>query len=227
MSEPDNGAPKTEPSQPAKKGLTLLEAVLLLALLATAIVVSIRQMRLADDRMRAEGGPLVTLDCAGDDIREVLGTLARIGRKNLVLAPDVQGKVTMLLRNVPWEEAFRTVTANYGHVTVRTSKPDGLYVVTHKTLVRSLQTRTYPLKFVRPPGPYRARKPSDIASSGSSLDPNSGSPKQGFPLFRAIAAELSPAGTANFDQDSNAFIVTDIPDALDRIGCLVESADRP
>ncbi len=51
----------------------------------------------------------VSFDFMDADVRNVLRLLAQISAKNIVIADDVKGKVTLHLDNVPWEDAFGLV----------------------------------------------------------------------------------------------------------------------
>ena len=50
-------------------------------------------------------------DVKDADIRDVLRLLADTGKINIVVADDVTGRVTMRLRNVPWDQILCTVAA--------------------------------------------------------------------------------------------------------------------
>lgn len=54
----------------------------------------------------------ITFDFIDADVRNVLRILADISGKNIVIADDVKGKVTMKLDNVPWDEAFDIILNN-------------------------------------------------------------------------------------------------------------------
>src|SRR5207249_11854504 len=40
------------------------------------------------------------------DIRNLLGAISEISKKNIIVADDVKGTVTIKLRNVPWDQAL-------------------------------------------------------------------------------------------------------------------------
>ncbi len=54
----------------------------------------------------------VSFDFIDADIRNVLRVLSELGTKNIVVAEDVKGKVTIKLENVPLEEAFDVILKN-------------------------------------------------------------------------------------------------------------------
>jgi type IV pilus assembly protein PilQ len=56
----------------------------------------------------------VSLELSNADLHAVLRLFAEVGHFNLVTTEDVSGKVSVSLRNVPWDEAFRAVVASKG-----------------------------------------------------------------------------------------------------------------
>jgi type IV pilus assembly protein PilQ len=59
---------------------------------------------------RFRGAP-VDLDLKDADIRDVFRLLADVGRVNLVVDDKVDGKVTLRLKRVPWDQIACTVAA--------------------------------------------------------------------------------------------------------------------
>lgn len=59
--------------------------------------------------------PRVTLDVKDEDVRVILKSMQKqCGIRNLVLDPEVQGKGTFFLRDVPCKTAFDTVLRTMG-----------------------------------------------------------------------------------------------------------------
>ena len=58
----------------------------------------------------------VTLVVDDVPVAQVLQSLADLEQKNLVIAPDVQGVVSLQLRNLPWKQALQTVITSAGLV---------------------------------------------------------------------------------------------------------------
>jgi type IV pilus assembly protein PilQ len=58
-------------------------------------------------------GEPVNLDLQDADIHNVLRLLAEVGNINIVVSDKVKGKVTMRLRNVPWDQALDTIVSTY------------------------------------------------------------------------------------------------------------------
>jgi len=54
-------------------------------------------------------GRRIDLDLKDADIHNILRLLADVGRVNIVTADDVQGNITIRMRNVPWDQALDVV----------------------------------------------------------------------------------------------------------------------
>jgi type II secretory pathway component HofQ len=61
----------------------------------------------------------ITLQVKDADVREVIWSIAREGKLNIVIDSEVQGNVTASLKNVPCDEALETIVKTLGYVTVR------------------------------------------------------------------------------------------------------------
>jgi len=48
------------------------------------------------------------------DIKNLLGAVAEISKKNIIVADDVKGSVTIKLRNVPWDQALDIILKSKG-----------------------------------------------------------------------------------------------------------------
>jgi type IV pilus assembly protein PilQ len=54
-------------------------------------------------------GHPVSMDFQGVDLRSVLRTFAEISGLNMVIDPDVQGTVDIVLTDVPWDQALEVI----------------------------------------------------------------------------------------------------------------------
>jgi type IV pilus assembly protein PilQ len=59
--------------------------------------------------LRTEGPRFISLDFKDADIVNVMRILAAESGKNIVMSDDVKGKISIALRNVPWEQALDTI----------------------------------------------------------------------------------------------------------------------
>jgi hypothetical protein len=59
--------------------------------------------------------PTVTLDVKDEEVRDILKSMQRqCGIKNLAIDPEVHGKATFYLRNIPCAKAFDVVLRTFG-----------------------------------------------------------------------------------------------------------------
>ena len=84
------------------------------ALFAPAIARADRDLCAKDAKHH---GAAIDLDLERADLRDVLRLLVDVGRTNLVVGDNVEGKVTLRLKGVPWDAALCTVAAVH-HLTV-------------------------------------------------------------------------------------------------------------
>ena len=61
----------------------------------------------------------ISLDLEDADIQSAMRIIAEVSGFNIVLHPNVVGKVTLRLRNVPWEQAFELLLRDKGLYKVR------------------------------------------------------------------------------------------------------------
>jgi type IV pilus assembly protein PilQ len=60
----------------------------------------------------ASGGEPISMDLKDADLRDVLKTFAKMTNMQIVADDDVQGKVTISLRDTPWQEALDKILAD-------------------------------------------------------------------------------------------------------------------
>ncbi len=70
-------------------------------------------------QQRAFTGRRIDLDLKDADIHNVLRLLADVGQVNIITADDVQGTVSIRMRNVPWDQALDVVLQSKGLGMVR------------------------------------------------------------------------------------------------------------
>jgi hypothetical protein len=73
----------------------------------------ILRRRLIKEEKKVYKGELVTLKFKDADIRDVIMYLCKIGRLSVVFDPDVSGKITIDLKNVPWDQALNIILKTY------------------------------------------------------------------------------------------------------------------
>lgn len=158
-------------------------------------------------------GDKVTLSLRDADLVEVLRSFARLGELNLILHPGIQGKVTVELKDVPWDQAMSVILQMHGlgldisGQTVRIAPPDELL-----KLVRLEGSDPLPA----PPAVQRVRGPV------RHLD--------GRVLLRLLVEpetrRLTRRGRAALDKQGR-ITLEDVPHRVKALTRLIRALDRP
>ncbi len=155
-------------------------------------------------------GKKITIDLQDADIVNVIRLIGDVSGKNVVVAEDVKGKVTLKLKNVPWDQALDVIlkTKDLGQET----RGGIIRVVPQKKLDDEREAR---LKLAE----EREKKlPTTVRL---------------IPVNYAVAKEmkdqvqglLSARGKVTVDDRTNVIIVEDIRDNLDQAERLVRTLD--
>ncbi len=155
-------------------------------------------------------GKKVSFEFKDIDIHNLLRVIAEVSKKNIVVADDVTGKVTIRLRNVPWDQAFELIlrSKNLG-------KEEMGNIV-----------RVAPLKQLEEEAKLREeRRKAQIRQEELIV--------QLIPVNYATAQEmssrvkevLSERGTVTVDTRTNVLIVRDISSNISRARSLVQNLD--
>ncbi|MEL6187946.1 MAG: type IV pilus secretin PilQ, partial [Myxococcota bacterium] len=165
--------------------------------------------RLAPGRQRYTGRR-ISLDLKDADIQNVLRLLADVSKLNIVAADDVTGRITIKLRNVPWDQALDII--------LRAKQLD-------KTRNGNI-IRVAPLSVLRKEEELRlARLQAQVQ-----LEPLT---VRLIPVSYAVASDVAPQvkalltnrGDVNIDKRTNVLIVEDIADVLTKVERLVRTLD--
>ncbi len=155
-------------------------------------------------------GRRIDLDLKDADIHNILRLLADVGRVNIVTADDVQGNVTIRMRNVPWDQALDVVLQAKGLGMVRNGNL--IRVAPMATLQKERELRLAAAKQEYELTPLETRL---IPVSYASADE-----------LQARAKDLlSPRGSIAVDERTNVLIARDIAGNLNNIEELVRSLD--
>ena len=157
-------------------------------------------------------GHPVSMDFQGVDLRSVLRTFAEISGLNMVIDPDVQGTVDIVLTDVPWDQALEVILrGNALDYTV-----DGTIVRIAKidTLRKEQDARTQLAQSAANAGALAVRT---YTLSYAKAD-------QAAPLVKTSV--LSARGNVQIDPRTNTLIITDLPARLDTVQQLLSTLDR-
>lgn len=156
------------------------------------------------------GGRRIDLDLKDADIHNVLRLLAEVGRVNIVVADNVQGAVTIRMRNVPWDQALDVVLQSKGLGMVRQGN------MIRVALLDDLQKE-------RETAIARRKAEAQLAPLETRLIPVSYAEAK---EIQARAKELlSERGSIAVDERTNVMIVRDLAGNLNQIEELTRSLD--
>ncbi len=144
------------------------------------------------------------------DIKNLLGGIAEISKRNIIVADDVKGTVTIKLRNVPWDQALDIILKakglgkeEIGNIIrvapierLRAEQKDAAEAAKIKTALDPLKVRLIPVNYATAAG-----------------------------LVDKLKDALSERGTVSVDTRTNTLIVKDVQDSLIRAEGIVRNLD--
>ena len=170
------------------------------------------QQQIVGAQDKKYSGHPITMDFQGVDLRSVLRTFAEISGLNMVIDPDVQGTVDMILTDVPWDQALEVILrGNSLDYTV-----DGSIVRVAKidTLKKEQESRQQLQRASADAGTLAVRTFSLSYAKAA----------QAAPLVKR--AVLSQRGDVQIDERTNTLIITDLPARLETVSNLLATIDR-
>ncbi|MCC7070477.1 MAG: type IV pilus secretin PilQ [Deltaproteobacteria bacterium] len=155
-------------------------------------------------------GKKVTIDLQDADIVNVIRLIGDVSGKNVVVAEDVKGKVTLKLKNVPWDQALDVTlkTKDLGQET----RGGIIRVVLQSKLDAERQARLA----------LQEEREKKMPTTVRLIPVNYAVAKELQPQVKEI---LSARGKVAFDERTNVLVVEDIRDNLDQAERLVRTLD--
>ncbi len=155
-------------------------------------------------------GRKISLDFKDADIQDILRIIAEVANKNIITSENVQGKITIRMINVPWDQALDIIlqTNKLGMVQVgniiriaplselRKEEEAQLESKQKQEKLEALVTRIIPVNYA---------KASDLAAQVKTL--------------------LTSRGSVNIDTRTNSIIVKDVPKVVSESEQLVKALD--
>jgi type IV pilus assembly protein PilQ len=159
---------------------------------------------------RGYTGRRITLDFNDIDIRNLLRLIADVSKKNVVVADDVTGKVTVSLRNVPWDQALDIILKAKG--LGKQEIGNVIRIAKHEDILKEEEAAAKAIEARRPLLPLKVRLiPVNFARASE--------------VSTRVKDVLSERGTVSTDDRTNVLIVKDIQEALVRAEGLVRNLD--
>ncbi len=149
----------------------------------------------------AERGKPITLRFKNADIRTVIQTFAELGDVNIVVSENVRGTISLNLKEVPWDDAFKTVLQVHGLGAIEQEGMIGVMTMEEfeeRRKMVDLETEVFRIKYAD------ARGVSGV-----------------------VGKMVSDRGGINVDARTNSLIVTDIPSNMPKLRTLVDTIDTP
>ncbi len=155
-------------------------------------------------------GQRITLEFHDIDVRNLLRLLADVSKKNIVIADDVTGKITVSLRNVPWDQALDIVLQSKGLGKVEVGNV--IRVARYEVIAKEEAAKLEAQKNRQVLLPLKVRIiPVNFSTAQE--------------LSRQVKDVLTDRGTVTIDERTNVLIVKDTQEALARAEGLVRNLD--
>jgi type IV pilus secretin PilQ/predicted competence protein len=162
-------------------------------------------------------GHPISLDFEGADLRAVLRSFVDVSGLNMVIDPDVQGTVDIILADVPWDQALDVIL-----------KGNQLDYTVDGTIVRISKIKTLEEENKARVAAAQAAAERQAQAGGLTFEtiPLSYAKADAIaPLLRG-SLRLSRYGQVQYDVRTNTMIIADLPEQLPAIRELIRSLDR-
>jgi type IV pilus assembly protein PilQ len=185
-------------------------------------------VEVAGNVLKVEKPPRVYFAFHNTDIQSVVDTIAKISGANIVLSPDVQGSITVRLKNIPWRDALEAAVKTLGYVVVEEARGI-LRVVPPSNMKADLVTKSFQLRYIRPRSAYLPFIKSDYirhyAPTNLQAQGNNGAEVR-FSLLDALRRASTPdVGTLEYFEGTNSIMVKDTKPVVDEIERIIQTID--
>ncbi|MCD5383193.1 secretin and TonB N-terminal domain-containing protein [candidate division WOR-3 bacterium] len=149
----------------------------------------------------AEKDKPVTIRFQDADIRMVIQTFAELGNINIVVSENVTGTISLNLRRVAWEDAFKTLLDVHGLAAVEQERMIGVMTMEEfdeRRKMVDLETEVFRITHANACG-----------------------------IMGVVREMMSDRGRINVDIRTNSLVVTDIPSIILDLKALIDTIDIP
>lgn len=180
-------------------------------------------------------GERLTLKFQDIEIRPLLQLLADFTGNNIVVSDSVQGRMSLRLENVPWDQAMDLILTTKGlsqrkNGNVIFVAPTAEIAAREKAEMEARKQTEDLTPLVSEFIQVNYAKAADIARLlRPTAAPGAAAPAAGTPGTAAARplGFLSPRGTLTVDERTNTLLINDTPESLDKIRDLVKKLDTP
>ncbi|MFW6055614.1 MAG: type IV pilus secretin PilQ [Thermodesulfobacteriota bacterium] len=173
----------------------------------------------AEDAKDKYSGDPISIDLQSAEVEHVLRLLATVGGYNLVLDQQVQGRISLKLDHVPWDQALDIVLEQMG--LEKSLQGNVLRILTREQFNQEQQQRLEKIQARKEAeesreqlAPLLTRYIQINYTTASQLEPH-------------LQPFLSERGTLSPDARSNQIIIRDTAAAIQTVKNLVDQLDRP
>ncbi len=158
------------------------------------------------------GGRRISLDLQDADLVNVLRLFGELANLNMILSPDVKGKVTVRLVNIPWDQAMEIIL-----------KMNGLGYNIEDNILRIASMSALAKEADDEMRTKEARKKAeDLITRIIPVNYSTASA-----IETTIKKSLSNRGETVVDARTNTLIVKDIPRNVEDVALLIRQLDKP
>lgn len=159
-------------------------------------------------------GKRISLDFQDADITAILRLIGDVSGYNVVIHPDVKGKITLKLLNVPWDQAMDIILKTHGLDAV--VEGNIMRIAPHAVLAREYEEKAKAVE--------AGMKAEPLVTRVYAV--NFADPKD-VEKFIKDAKALSPRGSISIDTRTSSLIIKDVESAFPEIEKLLKSVDKP
>jgi len=159
-------------------------------------------------------GKKISLDFQDADITAILRLIGDVSGYNVVIHPDVKGKITLKLLNVPWDQALELILKTHGLDAV--IEGNVMRIAPHSVLAKEYEEKAKAVE--------AGLKAEPLVTRVYSV--NFADPKD-VEKFLKDSKALSPRGSISIDARTNSLIIKDVESAFLEIEKLLKTVDRP
>ncbi len=159
-------------------------------------------------------GKRISLDFQDADIVPIFRLLADISGYNIVVSPEVKGRLTMKLINVPWDQALDLILKTFGlgksiegniiriapYTVLAKEAEDAAKAAEAKIKVEPIETKVFPVSY------------ADVSVIESAIK---------------NAKALSARGNLSIDKRTSSIIVKDVASSIKEVESLIKTLDTP
>lgn len=174
--------------------------------------------------LKVEKPPRITFAFENADIQKVIDTIAKISGANIVVAPEVQGNITLRLKNIPWRDTLDAAAKTLGFVVVEEARGI-LRVVPASNIQQDLVFEAIPLRYVRPRSIYLPFIRSEYVQNRAGQQQLPIGTIE-FTLLDSLKRMITPnIGSLDYDAEQNVLLLKDTKPVVEELRRIVAQID--